>query len=162
MPKNRSHHEGTPIVFAFYKDNKLYGYRQNTLGFISLKDPKIYHFSRDQVDKILHLIESEMKDDVNRPLIEMVDFGSRRAGAIASNKLRNSRKILTTFRHAFEVRVLESPEYHYIEEEIEHINHVLRWPYYPQEAVDEWLRRPKEHVAIETHFFTPKGVIHLQ
>lgn len=47
------------VVFATYKDNKLIGYRADTMGTLSLKYPKIYTYSESQVKTVLDNVKSE-------------------------------------------------------------------------------------------------------
>lgn len=45
--------ESQPIVFAYWKDNEFKGFRADTFNTISEEHPKIYTFSRSQVDGII-------------------------------------------------------------------------------------------------------------
>lgn len=46
--------ERLPIVFAYWKDDKLMGFRADTFGTISMEYPKIYSYSREQVDTVIN------------------------------------------------------------------------------------------------------------
>lgn len=45
--------EKLPIVFAYWKDDELMGFRADTFGTISMNQPKIYSYSEAQVATVL-------------------------------------------------------------------------------------------------------------
>lgn len=153
MPEENSL-DGTPIAFAFYRNKQLYGYRIDTVGNIDLSSPKIYHYSKEVVEKVLANIAGTMSGKDNY-LVELIKGADKRLGAIVGNNIRNNRKALP----AYEVRIVVAPEYEYTEEVIEHIEQIFKWPIYPSEEVEEWLKTPKEHSVLETHYFTSQGIL---
>lgn len=145
-----------PIVFAFYKNDQLIGYRLDTIGSISKEvPPKIYYYSKSQVDTVLENIQFNVK---NRKAIGNI-LGSDELAEheAAIHDLLKDKKI-------FEVRVLKSPGYP-IEKrfDVETAEWVEErtWEY-PLEEVIEWMDNPQDHEMIETHWFGMNGLINLQ
>ena len=49
-----------PIIFGYYSEGKLLGFRADSWGSLSLTKPKIYHYSEEQVQTILTNVRDEM------------------------------------------------------------------------------------------------------
>lgn len=49
-----------PIVFAYYVNGELMGFRADSFGSLSLKRPKIYHYTESQVDVIKNNTKNEL------------------------------------------------------------------------------------------------------
>jgi len=52
--------ENLPIVFAYWKDDELMGFRADTFGTISMTQPKIYTFSQGQVETVINNTRSNL------------------------------------------------------------------------------------------------------
>jgi hypothetical protein len=149
--------KGSPITFAFYKDDELVGYRQDTVGTIGDK-PKIYHYDADQVQSVLNNITHNVRD--KRPgIVDYIKNRSPKAGAVLGNTYKNINTKLKNLI-TFEVRVLECPENEYYVEYMGEENTEFKWPIYPKEAMQAWMQLPEdERTVIETHYFGVDGLI---
>lgn len=49
-----------PIVFGFYVKDELKGFRADTMGTLSMTQPKIYHYSKEQVEIVLGNVRGNM------------------------------------------------------------------------------------------------------
>lgn len=149
----------TTIAFAFYREGKLLGYRQDTMGSIGDK-PKLYTYSTDQVATVIRNVTGNL--ETSRP--EIVDWmreNDPRTGTFLANSLRNAHKILTE-GVVVEMRVVKAPSYEWYTEYYGPENKELKWPIYPVEEVKEWLKTPEDHEVIEVHHFSHTGQIILQ
>lgn len=45
------------IIFVYYKDDKLMGFRADTFNTITKNRPKVYSYSKDQVDVVIENIK---------------------------------------------------------------------------------------------------------
>ena len=144
------------IVFAFYKNGKLVGYRQDTIGSIGMEYPKIYStYSKEQVETVLKNIEHNVKDSTG--------FGKALGIDVVAEREQQVHELLQD-QKAFEVRVLKSPGYP-VEREFdvaktEWVENIV-WSY-PSEEINKWLETPEEHEVIETHYFSLVGRMNLQ
>lgn len=148
------------VAFAFYRNGKLLGYRQDTFGSIGDR-PKLYSYDREQVEVVIR----NVTDNVLHQRPEYVDeFKKRidpRVGAYMANSLRNAHNLLTE-GVIVEMRVVRAPDYEWCTEYVGEDNRQIDWPIYPFEAVQEWLRAPESHDVFETHFFGADGLIRMQ
>lgn len=145
-----------PIVFAFYRNGRLVGYRQDTIGSIGMEYPKIYSaYSKEQVETVLKNIEHNVKNPSGFGKALGIDVIAEREEEIHQFHQDN---------RAFEVRVLKSPGYP-VEREFdvtkaEWVENIV-WSY-PTEEINKWLETPEEHEVIETHYFSLVGRMNLQ
>lgn len=138
--------ERQAVVFAFYKDDKLIGYRQDTLGTIG-DQPKIYNSSRSQIETVLR--------NITNNIIKLPQLGSF-LGVKAIEDAENKIHEMLQDEKAFEVRVVESPDY-----EVDDEGHVILGSY-PFGAIEEWKQYPETHKVLETHYFSINGLINQQ
>lgn len=142
MTKEQAIESKQSIVFGFYKDGKLKGFRQDTMGSIGAY-AKIYSYSEDQVNTVLQNIFNN---------IEEVQKSTEDRVAEIVEEVENGNQVLTTVRNIFskcsnqlkdlgefEVRVLSCPE------KIDVFT-------YPDEAMLDWLSKPLPE-PIEVHKF---------
>lgn len=148
------------IAFAFYKNGELMGYRQDTVGTIGMH-PKIYTYSKEQVDIVLSNVNSNIKnpDGFGKALASVL--GKSKETTILSNAERNVHNKLQEAK-AFEVRVVKAPAYEYTEYYSEAAGKMIKYPVHPKEAIDEWIKTPENHEVIETHYFSFNGLINEQ
>lgn len=99
MNKNGSTPEGTPIVFAYWKDNKFKGFRVDTFNTIG-EYPKIYGYSPSQVETVI----SNIKDGCNNVGTKL---GKVLTGTSDNDLVQHLSTTEKTFRNwqEFEVRV---------------------------------------------------------
>ena len=142
------------IAFAFYKNNELIGYRLDTVGSIRLDPPKIYHYSKEQVEIVLNNINhnvispegfGELLKKINgdAPIVKMV-----------ANTEQEMYDMLQDQR-AFEVRVVKAPEYPR-EFNVKLAKEIISWEY-PITEVRTWMEHPEDHEVIETYYFGVMG-----
>jgi len=147
--------EGQSIVFAFYKGNKLIGYRLDTMGSIGVDGPKIYTYSQSQIETVLKNIEHNVKESSGFGKALGIEMLSERENEI-HNFLQDQK--------AFEVRVVKAPDKVY--EKIFNVEKAIYetsiWPTYPIEQIKQWLLYPEQHETIETHWFSIAGRMNLQ
>lgn len=143
MTREQAKETKQSIVFAFYKDGKLKGFRQDTFGSIGVT-PKIYNYSDEQINVVLQNIFSNI-DEVNKTVEKRVEelaeeVNSNNGTVIAAMRsiFSKSSNQLSEFGE-FEVRVLPCPD------KIDAFT-------YPDQAILEWLSNPMPE-AIETHKF---------
>jgi hypothetical protein len=142
MTKEQAIETKQSIVFAFYKDGKLKGFRQDTMGSVGAH-AKIYSYSEDQVRTVLtnifHNIEEIQKttEEKVKEIAESVEDGNQMVVALKSIFAKSSNQ-LKDFGE-FEVRVLPCPS------KIDVFT-------YPDEAMLEWLSAPLPE-PIEVHKF---------
>lgn len=147
------------IVFAFYKNDRLIGYRLDTIGTIGLEYPKIYTYSKEQVEIVLKNINHNvlsasgigetLMSKTNNPIAKLIMNREKEV-----NELLNDEKV-------FEVRVLKCPDKIY-ETYFEVESATWKkdiWGEYPAEEIKTWLQYPEEHEVIETHYFSTLGLI---
>ena len=144
------------IVFAFYKNDQLLGYRLDTIGSIGMKDPKIYTYSKEQVQTVLGNINYNVKNSKGVGNALGWDELADRERAI-HDKLQDEK--------VFEVRVLKAPS-RPVERELnletgewEEFVDIFS---YPKAEMDVWLQHPEDHEVIETHTFSMMGLINQQ
>lgn len=152
--------DSTPIAFAYYKDGKLIGYRADTAGTISKTSPKIYHYSKKQVETVLENIEYNVKNSkgIGDALLEV--YGENPVATLLAKKELEVHELLQDKR-AFKIRVVEAPEKEKefnVETAQWEVNH---WSY-PHAEVKIWLQKPEEHNILETHYFSMEGRLNLQ
>ncbi len=141
-----------PIAFAFYKNDVLIGYRLDTIGTIKLSPPKIYYYSKSQVETVLHNIQHNVLNKEGFGKALGVKFLEETEESI-HNMLQDER--------AFEVRVVKCPGYPIEKEfDIEQKKFVERisWEY-PLEEIRAWMQNEDSHEVIETHYFSVTGLI---
>lgn len=145
------------IVFGFYKDGGLIGYRQDTMGTIG-KHAKLYSsHTKSQVDTVLENITYNLKSPTSG-LGSWIKERNPKMGAIFNNSMRQVNKTLTDAK-AFEVRVLKAPAYEYTDQYLN--EKLVKIPVYPQEAMNSWKEQEK-HEVLETHLFSLEGELNLQ
>lgn len=140
------------IVFAFYKNDQLLGYRLDTVGSIGFENPKIYHYSTEQVQTVLDNIQYNIT-------------GTKSLGkALGVPALFEREKAIKEFlreEKAFEVRVIKCPDYirekEFNVEKGEWVEPLFGS--YPLEEMKVWLRKQDEHEVIETHILTISGKV---
>lgn len=140
------------IVFAFYKNNQLLGYRLDTVGSIGFEYPKIYHYSPEQVQTVLENIQYNINGTKSL---------GKALGVPAIFEREKAIKEFLTEEKAFEVRVLKCPEYIYEEyfdvKEAKYVKPVFGS--YPVEEMKAWLKDIENHEIIETHILTIFGKV---
>jgi len=151
------------IVFAFYKNDELIGYRQDTCGTIGLDFAKIYTYSKEQVATVLENInynvqhkegygkalENAYKDKIDKNVTDIISNAEEKVHYLLQDK------------KAFEVRVLKAPAYIYEKNfNIEKAEWVIdTFPQYPYEEMERWLQYPEQHECIEVHYFSMDGLM---
>ena len=71
-----------PVVFAFWKDGELIGFRAGTMGHISETHPKIYEYSKEQVD----IVMNNVKSSLNRSWSKFIDALSKKGNVSISTR----------------------------------------------------------------------------
>lgn len=143
MTREQAKETKQSIVFAFYKDGKLKGFRQDTLGSVGVT-PKIYTYSDDQVNVVLQNIFNNIEEvhkTAEKRIEELADEVNNANGVVLADTrsiFNRSSNQLKEFGE-FEVRVLPCPD------KIDLFT-------YPDQAILEWLSNPMPE-AIETHKF---------
>lgn len=158
------------IVFAHYKNGELLGYRADTLGTLVRDFPKIYPYSKEQVDIVLRGIHStlgEKKPGLGELLEKMGAVVITSEGSCSPNIITQAEdKIYQDGQDAgaFEVRILVCPDKIYEREfDVSSASwKISSWGQYPVEEMRVWLEHPENHEVIETHYFSKVGQINLQ
>lgn len=139
------------IVFAFYKNDTLIGYRLDTMGSIGMEYPKIYSYSKEQVETVIK--------NVLYNLMHEEAFGK----ALGCDRIAQREKEtfdLLQGQKVFELRVLKCPSKEK-EFDIEKAEWVVNHFSYPAEEIAIWLQTPENHEIIETHYFSMSGLMEL-
>lgn len=140
------------IVFAFYKNESLIGYRLDTVGSIGFKYPKIYTYSKEQVNTVL--------DNISYVVLNKKGFGEALGIDFLKERESQTHEMLQD-KKAFEVRVLRSPGYPvekvFDVKKAEMVEEIVF--HYPKEEMDKWLENPNLHEVIETHSFSINGLL---
>lgn len=143
MTREQARETKQSIVFAFYKDGKLKGFRQDTFGRIGVT-PKIYTYSDDQVSVVLQNIFSNI-DEVHKTAEKRIEELAEEVNSNNGTVIATMRSIFSKSSNQlselgeFEVRVLPCP------------NKIDAFTY-PDESILEWLSNPMPE-TIETHKF---------
>lgn len=142
MTKEQAIEVKQPIVFAFYKDNKLKGFRQDTVGTVGLS-AKIYSYSEDQVKTVLNNVFNNIEEVHKTTEQKFEDIANEAASgnqilATVSSIFRKTSNKLVEFGE-FEVRVLPCPPKKSVFEN-------------DDEAFIDWLQKPLPD-PIEIHTF---------
>lgn len=142
--------ENKEIVFATYKGEELIGYRADTFGTLSLTHPKIYNYSKEQVDIILKNVKSELNHSGSNFLKSLMSRYTTVAMTTTGQELSMegvAGRVLTQEEELrelgeFEVRVIPFP--------------MTREEWYGLGEGDEWKRKSAlENLspAVEVHKF---------
>lgn len=110
-----------PIVFAFYKDGELKGFRADTFGTLSMKYPKIYMYSKHQVEIVLSNVRAACNKVGSSFLAKIFEIGTvavnSEGDAFETNAVDHVSRSEQQLRdwNEFEVRVIPfiSPEEFY-------------------------------------------------
>jgi hypothetical protein len=119
-----------PIIFGFYNNNELIGFRSSTLNHISMNKPKIYLYTKNQVK----IVMKNIKDSLNRGGTYLVNEINKRGIKlnIDINKIKESEDKLISKRD-IEVRIhpfingniLDYPEQWKIDNEIANLKEAI-------------------------------------
>ncbi len=152
--------EKQAIAFAFYRNGELLGYRADTVGTISKKFVKIYHYSPEQVETCLTNIRHNVKnsDGIGKALESC--FGKDPLTDLISEGEKKIHDTLQDAR-AFEVRVVKCPGYPKVFD-VNKAEYVIDIWEYPTEEINAWKADPDSHEVIETHYFSFDGQLNLQ
>lgn len=142
------------ICFAFYKGDKLIGYRQDTVGSIG-DNPKIYSYSRSQVETVLKNINYNVNNPTGIGVALAKALGSSPESDLLASVEKDVHEELQG-KQAFEVRVVECPDYEHDDEGLVILGS------YPYGAMEEWKQYPQNHEVIEVHYFSINGLINQQ
>lgn len=136
------------IVFAFYKGDKLQGFRTDTLGSIGIS-PKIYHYSKEQVETVLKNVFYNC-EEARKPFADEVTEAAQAAAdgngiAIMFASISKRTAKMVKDLGEFEVRVLPCPDYGGNPQD------PMTWVY-PTSDILEYLQHPMPE-SIEVHKF---------
>jgi len=158
------------IVFAHYKNNELLGFRSDTFGTLTMDQPKIYTYSKNQVETVINNINytlGEKKQSLGALLqqknIPTIGMDGNDIGSILEEA---EEKIYQQGQDAgaFEVRVVKCIDKVFEKQfDVEKAEWVEdRLGHYPMEELQIWLQHPENHECIETHYFSKVGRLNLQ
>jgi hypothetical protein len=87
-----------PIVFAYWKDDTLMGFRADTFGTISMTQPKIYNYSPEQIETVMTNTRGtlNMQDSDLMKMIEEKGYSNQPLFAFA-RKTENTLRSWKTF-----------------------------------------------------------------
>lgn len=146
-----------PIVFAYWVNNQLMGFRADTFGTISTNLPKIYHYSKEQVNTVidntnylvLNLGGSGLIDSINKNTTVI----GREGGEVKKDFIRerlSQNELLIRSWGDFELRVHPFIDYEWHDHEVG--GEIIKYPSYPEKwKVEAEIKSLRD--AIEVHKF---------
>jgi hypothetical protein len=93
-----------PIVFAFWKDDELLGFRADTFGTISMTQPKVYNYSPQQVETVMDNIKGSLNMRDSAAMKRIEEMGYVDEVLAISDFVLNSERTMRAWNQ-FEVRV---------------------------------------------------------
>jgi len=91
------------IIFGYYVNDELQGYRQDSFGSLSMDHPKIYGYSPEQIE----IIRKNVKDELSHSGSSLLDMLFGKEDEITQNLLKKEE--LKREWGDFEVRVMLFP-----------------------------------------------------
>lgn len=151
------------VAFGHYKNGELLGWRADTFGTLSMTEPKLYVYSKEQVETVLKNIRytlGEKKMTLGSVLSKIgADPETCKLIEQAENKIYEQGQEA----RAFEVRVVKAPA-KIAEREFDVATATWKesYPEYDMPAIKLWLENIEDQEIIETHYFTLNDIVSLQ
>lgn len=151
------------IAFAHYKGDQLLGYRADTFGTLHMTEPKLYVYSKEQVEIVLKGVRyslGERKETLGSVLAKIgADPEACKLIEDAESKIYEQGQEA----RAFEVRVVKAPaKIREREFDISTATWKEGWPEYDMPALKLWLEHPENQEIIETHHFSFLNQLNMQ
>lgn len=137
-----------PIVFAYYVNGELMGFRADSFGSLSMKRPKIYHYTENQVN----IIKDNTKHELSKGGTSLMKFLFEKKSFTPMNM---EGEILESSSIVSQVEKMEDEKRNWGEFElriIPFIGYEVDWEYPEQWKIDAEIANLKE--PLEIHKFT--------